>query len=273
LLVDPDAVAEPDRSGHLLGGGRVGFSSERVRAGVSFHEQHEPGGLGRRGLGADARARVWDDATLGASGLFELDARRVQDARVFADLTPVEKLDLSAEYLHTEPALFLSRQSVLSVFSTDAYDEAAGSALLRVTDRLALEGEGAVQIYDESRRGARGELGARVLPGAGKRTIVRLEYARVRAVDNGYHSLRASLARRITRELTGTLEGYFYLYDEAIARRTSSEVYAGTLGYRVSQPLRLLFGTSLAHSPYAALDAQALLSASYDFDFSTRGPP
>jgi hypothetical protein len=273
LLVDPDALPEAERSGHLLGGGRIGYGSDRIRAGLSFHEQHEPDGLARRGLGADARAHVSDRASVGANALVELDARRLQDARLFADLTPIDRLDLSAELLHTEPALFLSRQSVLSVFSTDAYDEAAGSALVRVTDRFSVEGEGAVQIYDESRRGARSELGVRVLPGAGKRTLVRLSYARVLAVDNGYHSLRASLARRITAELTGTLEAYSYLYDEPISGHTTSEVYAGTLAYRVSPPFRLLLGTSVARSPYAALDAQALVSASYAFDFSTRGEP
>lgn len=273
LLVDPDALPEAERSGHLLGGGRIGYRAERIRAGLSFHEQHQPEGLARRGLGADASAHLSERASLGGSALVELDARRLQDARLFADLTPVERLDLSAEVLHTEPALFLSRQSVLSVFSTDAYDEAAGSALVRVTDRFSVEGEGAVQIYDESRRGARSELGVRVLPGAGKRTLVRLAYTRVLAVDNGYHALRASLARRITRELTGTLEAHSYLYDDPISGRATSEVYAGTLAYRVSRPLRLLLGTSIAQSPYAAFDAQALASATYAFDFSTRGEP
>jgi hypothetical protein len=159
---------------------------------------------------------------------------------------------------------------VLSVFSTDSYDEAGGSALLRVTERFALEGEGSIQFYDADERGARGEIAARAFPGFGKRTFVRVGYTRVQAVDNGYHSLRASLSRRITPNLTGTLEAYNYLYDEAIRSRTTSEVYSGTLGYQANDALHLLWGASLAQSPYAEFDAQTLIRVSYDFDFSTR---
>jgi hypothetical protein len=83
--------------------------------------------------------------------------------------------------------------------------------------------------------------------------------------------VRTSLSRRILRPLTGTLEAYWYLYDDPIRGRQSSEVYAGTLSHRVSDALSLLWGASVAQSPYARFDAQTVLRASYDFDFSTRG--
>jgi hypothetical protein len=271
LLRDPDALPDPERSGNLLGGGRFGYAASRGSAAASFHEQHEDQGLMRRTLGLDGRVLLIRDLSLdaGGVGLFELDAERISDARFFADVTPLTELDLSVEYLHTEPALFLSRQSVMSVFSTDAYDEAGGSALVHVTPRLSLEGEGSIQFYSLDDRGARGEIAARAFPGAGKRTYVRVGYTRVVAPGNGYHSLRASLSRRITPVLSGTLEAYNYLYDESIRGRTSSEVYSGTLGYQAADALHLLWGASVAVSPYAAFDAQTLVRASYDFDYST----
>jgi hypothetical protein len=45
-------------------------------------------------------------------------------------------------------------------------------------------------------------------------------------------------------------------------------VYAATLAYRALDSLELLWGGSVAHSPYAALDAQTLVRASWDFDDS-----
>jgi hypothetical protein len=269
LLRDPDALPEPERSGYRLGGGRLGFSAERGQAALSFHEQHQPGGLTRRTLGLDARAFVLEDASLGGSGLVELDARRIQDARLWVDATPARAMDVSVEYLHTEPALFLSRQSVLSVFSTDAYDEAGGSGVVRITNRFALEGSGFVELYDDARRGVRSELAARVLPGTGKRTLVRIAYARVVAPDNGYHALRASLSRRILPVLSGTLEAYSYFYDEPIRGHTTSKVYSGTLSYQAADALSLLWGASLAESPYANFDAQTLIRLVVDFDQST----
>ncbi len=271
LLRDPDALPEPERSGYRLAGGRLGWSSTRANAGVSFHEQHEPGGLSRRTLGADGRVDVFEETAVGGAALMELDAERLQDARVWVDTTPVRPLDLSVEYLHTEPSLFLSRQSVLSVFTTDTFDEAGGTAVLTPVERFSLEGSGFVELYSDGEQGARGEIAARVQPGSGKKTLVRVGYGRVVAVDNGYHSLRASISRRFLPPLTGTVEAYAYLYDEPILGHTTSTIYAGTLGYQATDALNLLWGASVAQSPYARLDAQTLVRASYDFDFSHRG--
>jgi hypothetical protein len=268
LLRDPEALPEPDRSGYWLAGGRFGWASSRAHAAVSFHEQAEPEGLSRRTLGLDGRGLVLKDAAIGGTALLDIDALRLQDARLWVDATPTPALDLSAEVLHTEPALFLSRQSVLSVFSADAYEEAGGSGVLRVTDRFTVEGGGWVQFYDESHRGARGEIGIRALPGAGRRTIARVTYARVLAVGNGYHSLRTSLSRRILAALSGTLEVHGYLYDEAIRERRTSVFYSGTLSYQATPALNLLWGASLAQSPYASVDAQTIVRASYAFDVS-----
>jgi hypothetical protein len=271
LLREPEALPEPERSGHWLSGGRLGWQSSRAHAGLSFHEQHDDG-LSRRTLGVDGRISIVSEASAGAQALFELDALRAQDARLWVDASPLETLDASLEYRHTEPALFLSRQSVLSVFSTDAYDEAGGAAVTRVTDRFSVESAGFVQFYDADRRGARGELAARVLPGAGKRTLVRIEYTRVVVVDNGYHSLRGSLARRIAHDVSGTLEAYAYLYDEAIRGRVTSEVYAGTLSYQVAPDVNVLWGASLAQSPYASFDLQSLVRLEVDLDLSSPRP-
>lgn len=271
LVRDPSALQRPDRAKHWLGGGRLGWTSDVANASASFHEQHEQTGLSRRSLGADAGVRPFEQLEIGANALLELDAERFQDFRVWADATPLQPLDMSVEYLHTEPALFLSRQSVLSVFSTDAYDEAGGSLELDAASGLRLEAGGWAQIYDTEDQGARGELAARIEPGQGKRTLVRVAYARVLAPDNGYHSVRCSLLRRLTPKLKGTLEAYAYLYDEPIAGRITSTVYAGTLGYQATDAFDVLWGASVAQSPYAELDAQTLLRAAYAFDFSNRG--
>ena len=159
---------------------------------------------------------------------------------------------------------------MLSVFSTDAYEEAGGAAVWRVTDRFAIEAGGWIQLYDERQRGARGETSVHLVPGAGRRTTVRVGYSRVLALGNGYHALRASLARRIVPALSATIEAYGYLYDEAIHGRTTSAVYSGTLSFQATRALCVLWGASLAQSPYARLDAQALVRASLSFDSSTR---
>ncbi|HMJ13765.1 MAG TPA: hypothetical protein VK524_20250 [Polyangiaceae bacterium] len=267
------AVTERDRVDNALAGARLEGHWGDFQSAVSFQEQRDAGGLGRRSFGLDTRGRVTRRADVGGNAVLEIDARRFSDARVWTDVRATEQLDVSLEYLHTEPALFLSRQSVLSVFSSDAYDELGGTLSARATSRMSLDGGGFVQRYEEDELGARGEVTARWLLEQSRRTLVRFTYTRVQAPDNGYHSLRSSLARELLPKLRGTGEVYTYFYDEAIRGYRTSSVFAGTLSFKPSEPLEFLCGASVVRSAYAELDAQALVQLRGDFDLSRHGGP
>src|SRR6185503_1158233 len=117
-------------------------------ASASFHEQRERGGLAHRNLGLDGYARFAQAASAGGSAVLDADRAALSDARLWVDTYPHERLDLSLEYLHTVPALFLSHQSVLSVFGSSAYEEADGLATARVSGWLTLEGSAFLDVYD-----------------------------------------------------------------------------------------------------------------------------
>jgi hypothetical protein len=269
-LKDPAfSTGRRERKDYWLSGARLGWAARRVHVGLSFHEQHETGGLSRRSLALDQTVQLSSAVSAGAMGSAELDAERISEARVWLDAAPTSAVDLSFEWLHTEPALFLSRQSVLSVFSVDDYDEGGTRAVAHATDEISLEGGAWLELYSGSRPGARSELALRVLGDKWGTSSVRLAYARVLTPENGYHSLRSSFTRRFGARFSGTLEAYAYLYDRAIHAARSSTVYSGTLEYRPLRALGLLWGASLVHSPYASLDAQSELRVAYDFDFST----
>jgi hypothetical protein len=133
---------------------------------------------------------------------------------------------------------------------------------------LRLETSGYVEKYDTGRPGARGDLATRFDIAGAQRTYVRVGYGRVIVADTGYQVLRASLGRELGEELRMTLESYGYFYDQPILGYRSSSVYSGTLSYWALPALELLWGASVFRSPYASVDAQTLLRASYDFDLS-----
>lgn len=272
LLRNAEATESVPRGKYWLAGARLGWASGEHRAGVSFHEQREPSGLAHRNLGIDGRTPLFSRTLLGTSAVLDLDRRRFADTRLWLDASPHRALDLSFEYLHTEPALFLSRQSVLSVFGSAAYDEVGSYATVRAGSALSFEGAGFLQEYDGERPGARAELAARAFAGPSRRTFLRVAYARVQAPENGYHSLRSSLSQRFAWRLRGTLEAYAYLYDKAIRGYRASSVYAGTLSFDPAPELNLLWGASLAHSPYANLDAQTELRVCYTWDLASPRP-
>jgi hypothetical protein len=271
-LVRESTALEPGQRGdYWLAGGRIGWGSGDHRAGLSFHEQHELGGLARRNLGLDGRSAIAAGATLGANAVLDVDRERFADARLWLDTNPSRKVELSFEYVHTEPALFLSSQSVLSVFGSAGYDEAGTYATWRAAEALTFDGSGFVDVYDGERPGARTELAARYFADASRRTFLRLAFARLLAPDNGYDSLRSSISQRFSTHFRGTVEAYAYLYDKAIRNYRASTVYAGTLSFEPSPQVSLLWGASLAHSPYANLDAQTELRISYSLERVTPG--
>lgn len=259
-----------DRGAHWLAGARLGFQSEHHGGALSFHEQRERGGLGRRNLGLDFSGRLLPELGYGGSALLELSARRLADLRAWLDVEPHRLLRVSVEALRTEPSLYLSRQSVLSVFSTEGYTELGGFASLQARSWLRLEGSGYGEVYDLGRPGARAELAARFEVDRYYATFVRLGYSRVIIGNVGYQALRASLARQLARPLRATAELYGFFYDQAVEGYRASSVYSGTLDYQATARLALLWGASLSRSPYSRLDAQTLVRLSYDLDARPR---
>ena len=260
----------PVRGNYWLTGARLGYQSTHVSGSLSFHEQQMTGGVDRRNLGLDVGAQPLNQASLGASALLELDSLRFASARLWLNATPHPRLDLGAEILHMEPALLLSRQSVLSVFSTDGFEEVGGTLTAKVLSWLRLDTNGYVEAYRGTGPGARSEAAARIAFGSEYPTLVRIGYTRVIAPKNGYQAMRVSLSRKLSRCLSSTLEAYGYFYDAPVAGYTTSSMYAGTASYQVTDPLEIMWTASVAQSPYAALDAQTMLRATYRFDAAAK---
>jgi hypothetical protein len=160
-LADPELARDLRRMDHLLFGGRAGWWSDEGALGLSFHESRERGGLSHRNLGLDGRVVLSPETSGHGTALFDLDSRRAADLRMSIDFAPIRELDLVVALSHSEPALLLSRQSVLAVFSTTSYDEALFLVALKPGGPIVLEGDAAVQSYPEGRPGARAGASAR----------------------------------------------------------------------------------------------------------------
>jgi hypothetical protein len=266
LLDSPGVYPKPDRGGWWLSGAQVSYTYGTIGGlGVSLHEQHEYARLGRRDLGVDGHWSPSRFLDLSGRGLLDLDGGRVADARLSLDLYPASALDLSAAYRHVTPALLLSRQSVLSVFETDPFDEVGSELRYRVGRWMVVDGDGYLEMIGAGELGARTGLDLQVFPDPHRRLTVRAGYRRVTATDQGYHSGHTSLRWRVIPALTAAGEHYFYWYDRPIQGVSTSSVENATFEWSGVRPWRFLFGTSLFSSPYARWDAQALVKVSYAF--------
>jgi hypothetical protein len=272
LMRSSDALPEAERSGNLLFGARAQVAYQSVAfATATFHEQHAAGELERRDLGLDVRLVPDPALALNADLVLDTDGQALTDASAWLVLEPHPDWLSTLSYLHTNPRLFLSRQSVLSVFDTESFDE-LGIELSHVPLRqLSTAARGYIEWFADDQVGTRAELQVRADIDRARTTLAGVTYTRVLLPGGGYHSLRQSLRRRILVPLTGVAEAYFYWYDRAIAERRSSSVYAANLEWAWSNTLRLLWGASLAQTPYAASDLQSLVRLSYDRAFDVGG--
>lgn len=273
LLRDPDALPDPERSGNWRLGSRVYYQHTTLGSiGTSFHEQFEDGELGRRDVGADLSLTPVRFAALHADGFLDTDSGQLAQAQARLEVEPHRNVDTVVEYRHVQPALLLSRQSVLSVFAVDDFDEVGGEVGVRPSALLRVSTSAHVQDFGADQLGTRLQVRLRMVPVPRDRLIMQLALSRLSEAENGYYGGRASLAYRFAEPATLTLEHYVYLYDTPIRGVAESTVDAANVEWWALDNLSLLLGTSLVRSPYAALDAQTLLRVRYGFDISAGGP-
>lgn len=271
LVRDPAVLQAPAREQHWLVGGRVYYTDDDViDAGLSFHEQRADGGLARRTAGLDASYTPLDLFALTGRVLLDVDATEVPDLRAVLDLYPFDSVVLSASYQHLIPALMLSRQSVLSVFSTSAFDEWGIDGQWRATSWLRVGGDAYLDRFEGGAFGHRAGGHLRVSNNGAIHTVARIGYRRVQEAINGYHQLRASASLRPWPRAHLTADGFLYLYDEPISGVSSSVVGVISGGYEVARYLELLIATSLARSPYALTDVQSTLRVEVDWEGEVR---
>lgn len=271
LLRDPNALPDPSRTDHWVAGTRAHYRFERYgELGLSFHEQQMDGALGRRNLGSDLRVAPIDEVTLRAHAIMDADATRLSEAKVLIDMIPRQGVDVGIGYFHAVPSLFMSRQSVLSVFSTSAYDEVGGDVAYSPWRSLTLGVEGWGQRFAEGDMGARAGARLRLRPDLREKPTLVLGYRRVVEIDNGYHSLRAAVAVWPLPALLLSTESFTYLYDEPIRGVTNSFVGVQSARYAFLEWLALTLSASIARTPYAEHDLQGLARLEVDTEGGTR---
>ena len=274
LVRDPTAAPRPSRSGYWLAGARAHVADPALgEIGLSVHEQRDAGELGRRTAGLDLQGEPMDRVQLVAQSLLDLGSAALADGRLALSFSPREGVALDVELLHTNPALFLSRQSVLSVFGSEPFDEAGSALSVGLSREIRLSCSIFVQRFGGGAGGNRGEVRLTAKPLGGDRLLAQLSAQRLNGIDNGYHALRSSLRYSFTRELWTTGEHYVYLYDEPIRDVGFSSVEALSLGWQALPLLDVLLGTSLSATPYAASDAQAMLRLRYSVQGDVRSVP
>jgi hypothetical protein len=182
--------------GDLAFGGRLGYAlaipgapGRGLDLGASVNVVTDGGDPVKQELGADLRWRLAAPVTLSAFGAYSLFDERLSEASARAGWTATRKLFVEADYRFIAPDLFLSRDSILSVFSAEKRHAFGGGASYRIGRGLQA-GANYHLLLEPGERGTGSdhvghEADARVEWSRGP-TLVGVDGFVVDAFDNGY---------------------------------------------------------------------------------------
>ena len=112
--------------GDIAEGGRLGWSlaipggaGRGVDLGASINNVTEHGDPVRQEVGVDARVKPCDRVVFTGFGAYSIWDERISEANVRAQFSATPRLLVDADYRFVAPDLLLSRDSILSVFSTE----------------------------------------------------------------------------------------------------------------------------------------------------------
>jgi hypothetical protein len=252
-------------------GGRVSWFYPRLlEAGASIAYARDRGDIARQDAGADLRLFLPADIQVVGAGFYSLIEERLGEADVSASWRASRELQLTGNYRHVEPDLFLPRTSILSVFAEDQRDEVGGAVRIEPARGLTFDANYHT-LFESAGTGHR----ARVKGVWHPRSTSDLGGETVYLTgpdDGGYWLARAFAAwRRTALELTGDLMTVF------LERRVNDEKFdlSGTVtaGYRFAPRWKALVAGTAGTSPFLSSHFDVLAKLVYDQTYVTREVP
>ncbi|MEW5739495.1 MAG: hypothetical protein AB1938_11245 [Myxococcota bacterium] len=271
-LKDPTFLDAQARPGQWLLGARASWvGTPWLRGSLGFHEQQGTDGLAYRNLSADVSGTL--SGAFGAGGRLVLDlaATKPAEARVWVDITKLDKVPISIDYGYAAPSLLLPHASVLAAFGGASWHELGAEATWRASPFFRLTGRAAGQLYEGDRPGLRASIRAQWVPDIDERWTLIAESNRTSAWDNGYTQLRAAARWRATQDLFASADAATYIYDKPVRGVAASVIGIANVEYQALPELKLMFSGSLTSSPFAVVEGQVLGRLVFELDAPSAG--
>jgi hypothetical protein len=262
-------------------GGRLDWRyADLLDVGASVGIANDRGGeASRRDVGVDFRFLPFRMLLLTGQGFFSLSESRIGEAVVAATLFPVRHLDVTLDYRHVEPDLFLPRTSILSVFASDKRNDLGGAVHWGLMKNVALDADyhllledardaapGNPNIPSETGHWVKGKLTTHPY---GTANTVGLEGSYLHHPDNGYYLARLFGAREWNAiSVTLDLLGYFFQKD--VNGQPKSLTATGTVGYQFVRSWKVAVAGTAATTPYLERQFEIMGKLVYEQTYAVR---
>ena len=262
----PVLSAFGSKEGDSLYGGRFHYELfEIAEVGASLLYAKENNAPDRFNIGLDAWVEPTDWLDLTGHLFLDLIYQQLYDIALLGRVRPMEGLNLSVRFNDTVPSSFISKRSVLSVFSNEEIREIGASLDYPIGPSLSLEAD--YSFFDYETGDDAHQYGGRVTyrrPGSAG--LVGIGANRTDAESNGYTGVRLFARRGLgSLPLTWNVEVYTFFYDEKIGGEDVSVNGALDLAYKVRDRLEVVGALEYSNNPIFDEEVRGILKVSYGY--------
>lgn len=260
----------------FAGGGRVSWRyATLLDVGASVAVASDHGDPSRRDVGFDFRVTPHRIVQVAGTGWWSFYEGRLGEASGSVLLFPARQLDVTVDYRHVEPDLFLPRNSILSVFVSDSRNDVGAALHWTGIPRLAIDLDYHALLEDVGAghlARIKGTLHPEGPPTTAGAEISVLKNASGAAPmnDNGYELIRIFGAREILPRFTGTLDFMAYFFDNAVNGERQSISATATLAYGFARGWRATLAGTAGSTPYLATQLELMAKLVYEQTYAIR---
>ncbi len=255
-----------DKAGDSMYGGRAYYELFHVaEIGASALYSRENNDPDRFNLGLD----YWVDPVgwLDVSGhlFYDFIYNELYDIAVLGRFRPTDDMRISVRYNGTTPSAFISKSSVLSVFSNEEVQEYGGSLHYYPGGRLAFRLDYSFFDYDtgDDAHEVGGQASYRC---PNSDSVVGLGASRTDAESNGYTGVRLFVRKGTRVEgLYWDADVYTFFYDEEVGGKDYSINAALDCSYRIKNNLEVVGAIEYSTNPIFDEEVRAILKLTYDY--------
>jgi len=245
--------------GDMAYGGRLafswappGFSGKGVTVGASANFVTDGGDPVREEVGGDLRWQPSAALTLSGFGAYSLYDERVSEGNLAVTWSASKKLHVTADYRFTAPDLFLSRTSILSVFSAEKRSDVGGGVRYELGHGLeaGLDAHLAVEPGEKDGESYYGSDGEAELAWRKGTTRAGLEVSYLDSLDNGYWGARLYGKRDLGAKLFAAADVMTYVFKERVNGEPLAVTGTVTAGLNIKRGFSAVLSGRASMTPY-----------------------
>ncbi len=235
--------------------------------GTSVAIATDRGDVSRQDVGADFRFTPTQMLTFVGSGWWSLYEDRIGEASLSAIVSPVRQLDVTLDYRHVEPDLFLPRNSILAVFAADKRNDLGGAVHWGAMKNLGVDADYHVLLEEGAGTGHWARLKGTLHPGVN--STVGAEASYLHEPENGY-TLARLFGSKTLQAITGTLDLYAYFFERTVNGEDKTLQATATLGYDIARGWRALVAGTAGATAYLSNQFQIMAKLVYNETYIAR---